>query len=73
MLFVSILTSDRAQDPELWAVMWRGNAPPTLKLLGACNLGDNRRIFNWDADTPDDLQIHGPIEPHWGVGHLSRA
>ena len=26
MLFVSILTSDRARDPELWATIWQGGA-----------------------------------------------
>jgi hypothetical protein len=57
MLFISTLTSERALDPELWAVVWQAKAPPTLKLLGAYNLSDNRRIFIWEGETAADLQF----------------
>jgi hypothetical protein len=56
MLFVSILTSERERDPELWAVIWNAKAPPTLKLHGAYNLGDNRRLFVWEGESVADLQ-----------------
>jgi hypothetical protein len=57
VLFISVLTSERSLDPELWAVVWQAKAPPTLKLLGAYNLSDNRRIFIWEGDTTADLQF----------------
>jgi len=56
VLYVSIFTSDRERDPELWAVIWNAKAPPTLKLHGAYNLGDNRRVFIWEGETAADLQ-----------------
>jgi hypothetical protein len=56
MLYISIFTSDRERDPELWAVIWNGKAPPTLRLRGAYNLGDNRRVFVWEGETAADLQ-----------------
>ncbi len=56
MLYVSLFTSDRERDPELWAVIWNAKAPPTLKLHGAYNLGDNRRIFIWEGETAADLR-----------------
>jgi hypothetical protein len=56
VLFVSIFTSDRERDPELWAVIWNAKAPPTLKLHGAYNLADNRRVFIWEGETVADLQ-----------------
>src|SRR5258708_7068608 len=56
MLFISILTSDRERDPELWAVIWNAKAPASLKLHGAYNLGDNRRIFIWEGETAADFQ-----------------
>ena len=56
MLYVSIFTSDRERDPELWAVIWNGKAPPTLKLHGAYNLADDRRVFIWEGETVADLQ-----------------
>jgi hypothetical protein len=56
MLYVSLFTSDRERDPELWAVIWNAKAPPTLKLHGAYNLSDNRRIFVWEGETVADLQ-----------------
>jgi hypothetical protein len=57
MLFVSILTSDRSLDPELWALIWHAKPPSTLTLHGAYNLGDNRRVFIWEGSTPADLQF----------------
>ena len=39
MLYVSIFTSDRSRDPELWAAIWHGAGPPSIKLHGAYNLG----------------------------------
>ena len=56
MLYVSLFTSDRERDPELWAVIWNAKAPSTLKLHGAYNLGDNRRIFIWEGETAADLR-----------------
>ena len=55
MLFVSLFTSDRERDPELWAVIWNAKAPPTLKLHGAYNLSDNRRVFIWEGEGAADL------------------
>lgn len=57
MLFVSILTSDRARDGELWAVIWQGQAPPALKLHAAYNLAGNRRVFIWEGESAADLQF----------------
>jgi hypothetical protein len=57
MFFVSILTSDRARDPELWAVIWQGKAPPTLKLHAVYNLAGNKRIYIWEGENSDDLQF----------------
>ncbi len=57
MLFVTILTSDRARDPELWATIWQGNAPPSLNLIGAYNLGSNKRVFIWEGESAADLQF----------------
>ncbi len=57
MLFVSILTSDRARDPELWATIWQGGAPPSLKVIGAYNLADDRRVFIWEGESSADLQF----------------
>lgn len=55
-LYVSILTSDRERDPELWAVIWNAKAPATLTLHGAYNLGDDRRLFIWEGESAADLQ-----------------
>jgi hypothetical protein len=55
MLFVSIFTSDRERDPELWAVIWNAKAPPTLKLHAAYNLGDDRRLFIWEGESAADV------------------
>ncbi len=57
MLFISILTSDRERDPELWAVIWQGAAPPTLKLHQAFNLAGNKRVFIWEGEGAADLQF----------------
>ena len=57
MLFVSILTSDREKDPELWAVIWQGQAPPTLKLRQAYNLAGNKRVYVWEGESVVDLQF----------------
>lgn len=72
MLFVSVFTSDRARDPELWAVIWRGEAPPTLRLLAAYNLAGNRRVFIWEANSIDDLQFMDRFN-HIGVMETSPA
>jgi len=56
MLYVSIFTSDRERDPELWAVVWNAQAPPTLTLHGAYNLSDNRRVFIWVGESAADLR-----------------
>ena len=57
MLFVSILTSDRARDPELWATIWQGGAPPSVNLIGAYNLGNDKRVFIWEGATVGDTQF----------------
>ncbi len=57
VLFVSILTSDRERDPELWAVIWLGGCPPTLKLHQAYNLAGNKRVFIWEGQSAADLQF----------------
>lgn len=57
MLFVSIFTSDRQRDPELWATIWQGAAPPSINLIGAYNLGNNKRIFIWEGQSVADLQF----------------
>jgi hypothetical protein len=57
MLFVSIFTSDRARDPELWATIWQGAPPPSISLIGAYNLGNDRRIFIWEGQSAIDLQF----------------
>lgn len=56
MLHVSILTSDRSRDPELWATVWQGKAPPTLKILAVYNLASHKRIFVWDGEGRADIQ-----------------
>ncbi len=56
MLYVSILTSDRNRDPELWATVWQGKAPASLRILHVYNLMSDKRIFIWEADTPGALQ-----------------
>lgn len=57
MLFVTILHSDRARDPELWATIWQGKAPPTLKLHAVYNLLTDTRIFIWEGETPADARF----------------
>ena len=57
MLFVSILTSDRARDPELWATIWQGNPPPSVNLIGAYNLAGDKRVFIWEGETVADTQF----------------
>ena len=57
MLYISILTSDRNLDPELWAVIWQAEAPSDLKLHGAYNLAANKRLFIWETDSTAGLQF----------------
>lgn len=57
MLYVSILTSDRARDPELWAAIWHGAGPPSIKIHGAYNLGNDKRVFIWEGESVADLQF----------------
>ena len=57
MLFVSILTSDRTRDPELWATIWQGDPPPSVNLIGAYNLGNDKRVFIWEGETVADAQF----------------
>ncbi|MDP6824449.1 MAG: hypothetical protein QF554_14275 [Dehalococcoidia bacterium] len=57
MLYVSRFVSDRDRDPELWATIWQAKAPPTLKLIGAYNLGGDERVFIWEGETVADLQF----------------
>ncbi|MGE0599848.1 MAG: hypothetical protein AB7J35_10745 [Dehalococcoidia bacterium] len=56
MLHVSILTSDRSRDPELWATVWQGKAPPTLKILAVYNLASHKRLFVWEGEGRRDIQ-----------------
>ncbi|MGE3075262.1 MAG: hypothetical protein AB7N24_16015 [Dehalococcoidia bacterium] len=56
MLHVSILTSDRSRDPELWATVWQGKAPPTLKILAVYNLASQKRLFVWEGEGRRDIQ-----------------
>ena len=57
MLFVSILTSDRSRDPELWATIWNGQAPPSINLIGAYNLGNDKGVFIWEGESQADMQF----------------
>ena len=57
MLFVSILTSDRSRDPELWATIWNGQAPPSINLIGAYNLGNDKRVYIWEGEAQADIQF----------------
>ena len=57
MLYLSILTSDRTRDPELWATIWQGNPPPSVNLIGAYNLGNDKRVFIWEGETVADIQF----------------
>ena len=57
MLFVSILTSDRTRDPELWATIWQGDPPPSINLIGAYNLGNDKRVFIWEGESVADAQF----------------
>ena len=57
MLFVSIFTSDRRRDPELWATVWQSTPPPSMELIGAYNLGSNKRVFIWKAESEADLRF----------------
>lgn len=72
MLFVSILTSERARDAELWAVIWQGGCPPGLKLHQAYNLAGNKRVFIWEGQSPADLQFMDRFN-HVGVIETSPA
>jgi hypothetical protein len=57
MLYVSILTSDRERDPELWTTIWQAKAPPTLKLIGLYNLAGTQRLIIWEGESARDLQF----------------
>lgn len=57
MLFVSILTSDRSRDPELWATVWQGGIPKGITLISAYNLANDRRVFIWEGESARDLQF----------------
>lgn len=57
MLYVSILTSDRSRDPELWCTIWQGGSPPGINVIGAYNLGNNKRVFIWEGESVADLQF----------------
>ena len=57
MLYVSILTSDRTKDPELWATIWQGDPPPSINLIGAYNLGNDKRVFVWEGKALADIQF----------------
>ena len=57
MLYVSILTSDRNLDPELWAVIWQANMPDNLTLHSAYNMAGNKRLFIWETDSVSGLQF----------------
>ena len=57
MLYVSILTSDRTRDPELWATIWQGDPPPSINLIGAYNLGNDKRVYIWEGETLADIQF----------------
>ena len=52
MLFVSVLRSERARDPELWATLWNGPAPKGLEIVAVYNLENDTRIFVIEADPP---------------------
>jgi len=56
MLFVSILTSDRSRDVEFFAAIWFGLARPSIKIIGAYNLANNKRIMIWEGESAADLQ-----------------
>lgn len=68
VLFVSIFRSDRARDPELWATIWQGTAPETLRILHVYNLMTDTRVFIWegesvaDARYMDRLNLVGSLE-----------
>ena len=57
MLYVSILTSDRSQDPELWATIWQGQAQPSINLISAYNMGNDKRVFIWEGEVLADIQF----------------
>ena len=57
MLYVSILTSDRTKDPELWATIWQGSPPQSINLIGAYNLGNDKRVFVWEGEAIADIQF----------------
>lgn len=56
MLYVSIFRSDRVRDPELWAAVWQGKAPPTLKILHVFNLLTDTRVFVWEGESVADAR-----------------
>ena len=56
MLFVSILTSDRSRDAELWATLWQGEPPAGITVIGAYNLTNDRRVLIWEGESSADVQ-----------------
>ena len=56
MLFLSILTSDRSRDAELWATPWQGQPPAGITVIGAYNLTNNRRALIWEGESAADVQ-----------------
>ena len=55
MLYVSILTSDRERDPELWATLWQGEAPKGLEIVAVYNLQNDVRVFIINAEPPQAI------------------
>jgi len=56
VLYVTILRSDRSRDPELWATIWQGKAPDTLKIRAVYNLLTDTRVFVWEGETLADAR-----------------
>ena len=67
MMYVSILTSDRERDPELWATLWQGEAPKGLEFVAVYNLQNDTRVFVIEADPP---QLIGWMDRFNAVGNI---